>query len=75
MIVTDVKSLPMEEKFLIMQMLWEEMRELYEQSDIPQSHKDLLDERRARVESGKAKLLDWDKVKSSIGGNDSDSNF
>ncbi|MDL5054645.1 addiction module protein [Oscillatoria laete-virens NRMC-F 0139] len=67
MTLADVKSLPMEEKFMIMEALWEEMRNLYEQSDIPQSHKDLLDLRRARVESGEAKLLDWDAVKSSIG--------
>jgi hypothetical protein len=67
MTVADIKSLPIEEKFLIMETLWEEMRDLYEQSEIPQAHKDLLDLRRARVESGEAKLVDWDSVKSSIG--------
>lgn len=67
MTVADIKSLPIEEKFLIMETLWEEMRDLYEQSEIPQAHKDLLDLRRVRVESGEAKLVDWDSVKSSIG--------
>jgi hypothetical protein len=30
-------------------------------------HKDILDERRRRVESGAAKLLDWNQVKHTIG--------
>lgn len=50
-----------------METIWEDMRERLDISDIPQSHKDLLDSRRERVASGESKILDWDSVKSSIG--------
>ena len=55
------------EKFQIMQSIWEEMREHAESSQVPQCHKDLLDERRRRVESGESTLLEWDDVKHTIG--------
>lgn len=43
------------------------MIECEESSQFPQSHKDLLDERRRRVDSGESALLEWDKVKHTIG--------
>jgi hypothetical protein len=55
------------EKFQIMQSIWEEMREHAELAQVPQSHKDLLDERRRRVNSGESTLLQWDEVKHTIG--------
>jgi putative addiction module component (TIGR02574 family) len=67
MTVADVKAMSVEEKVQIMETIWEDMRDRFEHSDIPQSHKDLLDSRRARAASGDSKLLDWDAVKSSIG--------
>jgi len=50
-----------------MQSIWEEMREHAELAQVPQSHKDLLDERRRRVNSGESTLLQWDEVKHTIG--------
>lgn len=70
MTTEEIKGLPTEEKFLIMETLWDDLREHYERAEIPDSHKDLLRSRRQRVESGESgesKLLDWDDVKSSIG--------
>ena len=67
MTVADIKSMSVEEKVQIMETIWEDMRDRFEHSDIPQSHKDLLDSRRAKVASGESKILDWDSVKSSIG--------
>lgn len=67
MTVADVKSMSVEEKVQIMETIWEDMRDRFERSDIPQSHKDLLDLRRERASSGESKILDWDTVKSSIG--------
>jgi len=65
--VPDVTSMTKEEKLLTMRNLWEDMR-----SDIsvaPETPEiiDLLDQRSARIESGDAELLEWDKVKGSIG--------
>ena len=55
------------EKFQIMQSIWDELRTHAEQFEVPQSHKDILDERRRRVENGETVLLDWDQVKHTIG--------
>lgn len=56
-----------EEKLLTMRSLWEDMRQNLEESVESIEICSLLDERVARVESGKAELLNWDKVKGSIG--------
>jgi hypothetical protein len=65
--IPDVKSMTKEEKLLTMRNLWEDMR-----SDISTAQEtpeiiELLDQRSARIESGEAELLDWNKVKGSIG--------
>ena len=54
------------EKFQIMQSIWDELRTHAEQCEVPQSHKDILDERRRRAENGETVLLDWDQVKHTI---------
>ncbi len=67
MTAADTKQLPIDQKFQIMESIWEDLYERIEGMEIPQSVKDILDQRRARVESGDALLLDWDAVKSTIG--------
>ncbi len=67
MSIAEIHQLPIEEKLQIMEALWEDLRDRFEQMEILQSQKTLLDERRARVENGAAKLLDWDAAKSTIG--------
>ncbi|MEM9281852.1 MAG: addiction module protein [Verrucomicrobiota bacterium] len=67
MTTEEIKSLPTEEKFLIMETLWDDLREHFEHAEIPETHKELLLSRRRRAESGESKHLDWDEVKSSIG--------
>jgi putative addiction module component (TIGR02574 family) len=67
MTTEEIKRLPTEEKFLIMEALWDDLRDHFEHAEIPESHKELLRSRRQRVETGESKLLDWDEVKSSVG--------
>lgn len=50
-----------------MQMIWEDLRGHVDQMEVPESHRQLLNTRRQRVERGEAKLLDWDEVKHRIG--------
>jgi hypothetical protein len=45
----------------------EDMRDHYEEAPISQEVIDLLKERQARVNSGEARLLDWEQVKFAIG--------
>ena len=67
MSIAEIKELPMREKFQIMETLWEEMRVIADNADVPECHRKTLDARRAVVASGDEKLLSWDKVKDSIG--------
>jgi len=67
MTIEDVKALPIEQKIQIMEALWEDFRERFDKLEISDQLKDLLDRRRARVEKGEARLLDWDAVKGTIG--------
>ncbi len=67
MTAEEVKALPTEEKIRIMEAIWDDFRERFDRMEIPQDQKDLLDQRRARVRDGKARLLDWNSVKATIG--------
>lgn len=67
MTAQEIKTLPVSQKIQIMEAIWEDMRERFEQLELSPRLKALLDERRARVRDGSAQLLDWDAVKSSIG--------
>ncbi|MCE9543076.1 MAG: addiction module protein [Verrucomicrobia bacterium] len=44
-----------------------EKLQLMEAMDVPEEHRRILDERRSRIASGEARLLDWDQVKHSLG--------
>ncbi len=69
MSIAEITKLSKREKFQIMEVLWDDMRSTIDQAetDIPMNHKDILDSRRARVENGDSKLLDWDEVKDTVG--------
>ena len=67
MTTDEIKHLPIEEKIQIMEALWIDLRERFEQADIPSSIRRLLDERRERVRSGQAQPLDWDSIKGTLG--------
>jgi len=57
----------MVQKIQLMEAIWDDLRDRFEQSEVPQRLKDVLDQRRARAREGTAAILDWDTVKSSIG--------
>ncbi len=67
MTAEEVKALPLAQKVQIMEAIWEDLRDRFEQSEVPQRVRDLLDERRVRARQGAARILDWDAAKSSIG--------
>lgn len=48
-------------------MIWEDMRERYEDAPIPEEILRLLRYRQDRVSRGESKLLEWDQVKLAIG--------
>ena len=67
MSLAEVTMLSLREKLQIMEAIWIDLRQHVETLDIPASHLHILEERSARVAEGKSALLDWDKVKHTIG--------
>ena len=67
MTAEEVKALPVDQKIRIMEAIWEDFRDRFERMEISPEQKELLDQRRARVREGKARLLNWDSVKGTIG--------
>ena len=59
--------MPIGQKFQVMEVLWQDLREKFEAAPVSDEIKALLDERRERVARGEARLLDWDQVKSALG--------
>ena len=68
MTADELRTLPLIEKFQLMEALWLDLREHFDRMDLSENQKALLDRRRAVVESGDSRLHDWDAVKASIGG-------
>jgi hypothetical protein len=67
MTVDEVRLLPVAQKIQIMEAIWEDLRDRVEASEIPEGLQKVLDRRRERVREGAVHLVDWDRVKSSIG--------
>jgi hypothetical protein len=67
MTVADIAKLSLREKLQVMEAIWEDLRGHVDAMDVPEEHRQLLDERRTRIASGAANLLDWDQVKHSLG--------
>ena len=65
--LAEVKSLPLREKFQILELLWADLSSREEIAPTSESVRGLLDSRIERVDSGAAVVLDWDEVKHSIG--------
>ena len=49
----------LEEKLRAMEALWADLCRRDENVDVPQWHKDLLEERERLVQAGKARFIDW----------------
>ena len=67
MIVADIAKLTLREKLQLMEAIWEDLRVRVDDMGVPKEHRRILDDRRARIDSGEAKVLDWDQVKHSLG--------
>jgi hypothetical protein len=67
MTVADLAKLSLREKLQLMEAIWEDLRGCVDAMDVPKEHRRILDERRSRIASGEARLLDWNQVKQSLG--------
>jgi putative addiction module component (TIGR02574 family) len=62
----EVSDLPLSEKLNLMELLWKEISQNEEAVEVPQWHKELLDEREAKIRKGEAKFIPWEEAKRQI---------
>ncbi len=61
-----LKDMSLHEKLAAMESLWEDIARTPEAFESPTWHKDILDERRQRLATGKSELVDWETAKADI---------
>jgi hypothetical protein len=62
----EIEKMTLAEKLSAMEALWEDLCRREESVPVPQWHKDLLDEREALIEQGRAQFIDWETAKKRI---------
>ncbi|NBS52646.1 MAG: acyl-protein synthetase [Spartobacteria bacterium] len=63
---SEIRQMPFPEKLALLEALWIELSSEPDQIDIPQWHKDILDERMREAESGSVEIIDWEVAKQQI---------
>jgi putative addiction module component (TIGR02574 family) len=64
--LAEIRELPLHEKLRMMEALWDGIAPQEADLEVPQWHKDLLDEREQLVRDGNAKFIDWETAKRQI---------
>ncbi len=66
-VLDEIRRLPLAEKLQVMEAVWDDLARR-DEVEVPEWHKQLLDERERMVESGEAKFVDWEEAKDRIRG-------
>ncbi|PYJ05371.1 MAG: acyl-protein synthetase [Verrucomicrobia bacterium] len=61
-----IHQMPLHEKLLVMEAIWDDISREEENLDVPQWHKDTLDERERLIAEGQAQFVDWEEAKRQI---------
>ena len=64
--LSEIQQLPLHEKLIVMEALWDGITRQEDQMEITQWHKNILDDREELIRSGKAKFIDWETAKVEI---------
>lgn len=64
--IEQIHQMPLHEKLIIMEAIWEDISREKDALEIPQWHKDILDERERLIAEGKAQFIDWEDAKEQI---------
>jgi putative addiction module component (TIGR02574 family) len=64
--LAEIRELPLHEKLRMMEALWDGISPQEAELEVPQWHKDLLDERGQLIQDGKATFIDWENAKRQI---------
>ncbi len=65
-VIEQIHQLTLQEKLIAMEAIWDDISSGEENLEIPQWHKDLLDEREKLIADGKARFIDWEEAKEQI---------
>ena len=66
--LAEIRQLPLHEKLRLMEALWDGIVPEEAELQVPQWHKDLLDEREEAIREGRAEFIDWNTAKQQIRG-------
>ena len=61
-----IHQMPLREKLLVMEAIWNDICREEQNLEVPQWHKDILDERERMVADGKTQFIDWEDAKKQI---------
>ena len=61
-----IHQMSFREKLLVMEAIWDDISREEQNLEVPQWHKDILDERGRLVAEGKAQFLEWEDAKRQI---------
>jgi hypothetical protein len=64
--LAEIQQLPLHEKLMVMEALWESIARDEDRLEVPQWHKDILDEREKLAQEGRAKFIDWETAKQQV---------
>ena len=64
--IEEIHQLPLREKLLVMEAIWEDLSREEQNLEVPQWHKEVLDERERLLAEGKAQFVDWEEAKRQI---------
>ena len=62
----EIYRLSLREKLLVMEAIWEDISRDEQKVEVPQWHKEVLDERERLLAEGKAQFVDWEDAKRQI---------
>ena len=62
----EIRKMPFPEKLALLETLWSEISSEPERIEIPQWHKEILDERMQAAENGRVDVIDWELAKQQI---------
>ena len=62
----EIRRLPLPEKLALLEAVWSELASDPDTVEVPDWHKDILDERQRLLEQGSAQVLDWELAKDQI---------
>ncbi len=64
MSITEIKKLPVGERIEVMEQIWDSLRDEDQEISSPAWHGEVLEERRKKIEEGKATFITLDQLKS-----------